>query len=465
MFVNEAEVKAMATALKIDVFDFVRDFTEDREPALGSNEALLTSLKNMQGACSLLADDRRTCRVYAARPTQCRTYPFWAGNMIGEAEWKTEGVRCEGISKASAPLVPVNEIAMNLILSQIHARGVGENWTYDASRELLEETAAANPEIFAECIDEFSSSHHSKILYESELMRVVDSTVPAEEGEGEGGGVTAISRATRRLEFVDSPHVSQTEMLLLVGPSDDSCVDHTQLVMPVHRAMGVLALLAAKSIEEEKRNPRVWVLGAGGGALPSFLVSRAPDCRVDAVEPSHEVLKLAVQYFGLKVAGGGGLSECGIFIHAISGEAFVCAESTTPIGSVVPGPDVVIVDTCDAGTAPVLSMGQVLFLRALHARVAVSRDSSSSSPAIVIINVLAPSQQQQHLSALISNAALAGFTPQPIVLTVDSNFVVVLWSAAAAAGGARADALVDLLALAADAQGVRVQRQPLETER
>ena len=460
----------MATALKIDVFDFVRDFTEDREPAFGSNEPLLTSLKNMQGACSLLADDRRTCRVYAARPTQCRTYPFWAGNMIGEAEWKTEGVRCEGISKASAPLVPVNEIAMNLIISQIHARGVGENWTYDASRELLEETAAANPEIFAECIDEFSSSHHSKILYESELMRVVDSTVPAEEGEGEGGGVTAISRATRRLEFVDSPHVSQTEMLLLVGPSDDSCVDHTQLVMPVHRAMGVLALLAAKSIEEEKRCPRVWVLGAGGGALPSFLVSRAPDCRVDAVEPSLEVLKLAVDYFDLKVAGEGGLSESGIFTHAISGEAFVCAGSS-PVGSVVPGPDVVIVDTCNAGTAPVLSMVQVYFLRALHARVAVSRDSSSSSsssPAIVIINVLAPSQQQQHLSTLISNAALAGFTPQPIVLTVAncSNGVVVLWSAAAAAaGGARADALVDLLKLAANAQDVHVQRQPSETER
>jgi len=260
--------------------------------------------------------------------------------------------------------------------------------------------------------------------------------------------------------------------LLLVGHSDDSRVDHTQLVMPVHRAMGVLALLAAKSIEEEKRCPRVWVLGAGGGALPSFLVSRAPDCRVDAVEPSLEVLKLAVDYFDLKVAREGGLSESGIFTHAISGEAFVCAESTTPVGSVVPGPDVVIVDTCDAGTAPVLPMVQVHFLRALHARVAVSRDSSSSisssSPAIVIINVLAPSQQQQHLTTLISNAALAGFTPQPIVLTAAncSNVVVVLWSAAAAAaGGARADALVDLLKLAADVQDVHVQRQPPETER
>ena len=454
----------MAAALKIDVFDFARDYTEDREPPLDSNEPLLTSLKNRQGACSLLADDRRTCRVYAARPTQCRTYPFWAGNMIGEAEWKAEGARCEGISKAAAPLVPVNEIAKNLILSQIHARGVGENWTYDASRELLEETAAANPEILAECINEFSSSHHSRILYESEFMRVVDSTVPAEDGEGEGE--TAISRATRRLEFIDSPHISQTEMVLRQVPQrdlgDNNCVDHTQLVMPVHRAMGVLALLAAKSIKE-KRCPRLWVLGAGGGALPAFLVSRAPDCRVDAVEPSREVLRIASEHFGLKVAGerGKGLSKSGIFTHATTGEEFVCAGPTTPIGSVVPEPDVVIVDTCDAGVAPVLSMVQTLFLHALHARVAVNdNNNSSSTPAIVIINVLAPSPQ--HLSTLISNAALAGFTPEPIVLSVAncSNLVVVLWSAAAAAGGARADALVDLLALAADAQDVRVQRQP-----
>ncbi|MEN8206069.1 MAG: YkgJ family cysteine cluster protein [Pseudomonadota bacterium] len=39
------------------------------------------------------------CRVYAVRPVQCRTYPFWP-ELVGSARaWNREARRCEGINR------------------------------------------------------------------------------------------------------------------------------------------------------------------------------------------------------------------------------------------------------------------------------------------------------------------------------------------------------------------------------
>lgn len=39
------------------------------------------------------------CRVYATRPVQCRTYPFWP-ELVGSARaWNREARRCEGINR------------------------------------------------------------------------------------------------------------------------------------------------------------------------------------------------------------------------------------------------------------------------------------------------------------------------------------------------------------------------------
>jgi uncharacterized protein len=39
------------------------------------------------------------CRVYGVRPTQCRTWPFWKGNVESPEEWAWAGQRCEGINR------------------------------------------------------------------------------------------------------------------------------------------------------------------------------------------------------------------------------------------------------------------------------------------------------------------------------------------------------------------------------
>jgi Fe-S-cluster containining protein len=40
----------------------------------------------------------RTCTVYAARPLQCRTWPFWSENLRSEQAWNRSARRCHGMN-------------------------------------------------------------------------------------------------------------------------------------------------------------------------------------------------------------------------------------------------------------------------------------------------------------------------------------------------------------------------------
>jgi Fe-S-cluster containining protein len=57
-----------------------------------------TGLKDAPGtqACVFLGKDG--CQVYEARPTQCRTWPFWPENMSARA-WKEVAAFCPGIGR------------------------------------------------------------------------------------------------------------------------------------------------------------------------------------------------------------------------------------------------------------------------------------------------------------------------------------------------------------------------------
>ena len=39
------------------------------------------------------------CAVYAARPLQCRSFPFWSACLASPADWKEFEERCPGIGK------------------------------------------------------------------------------------------------------------------------------------------------------------------------------------------------------------------------------------------------------------------------------------------------------------------------------------------------------------------------------
>lgn len=54
--------------------------------------------------CILLKDNK--CTAYEARPTQCRTFPWWIHHLREPSDWEDAAGRCEGINHPDAPVVP-----------------------------------------------------------------------------------------------------------------------------------------------------------------------------------------------------------------------------------------------------------------------------------------------------------------------------------------------------------------------
>jgi len=53
-------------------------------------------------------DRRAGCTVYPVRPTQCRTWPFWASNVESPEAWQQTAAGCPGCGRGE--LIPVEEI-------------------------------------------------------------------------------------------------------------------------------------------------------------------------------------------------------------------------------------------------------------------------------------------------------------------------------------------------------------------
>ena len=67
------------------------------------------------GNCQFL--DKKKCSIYKSRPTQCRTWPFWAENMNAK-KWNKEIINfCPGIGKGELINFSVIKEKINLDLN------------------------------------------------------------------------------------------------------------------------------------------------------------------------------------------------------------------------------------------------------------------------------------------------------------------------------------------------------------
>ncbi len=64
------------------------------------------ALLDMPGSYDCVFLKNNQCTAYEARPTQCRTFPWWIHNLRDPQDWEEASKRCEGINHADAPIVP-----------------------------------------------------------------------------------------------------------------------------------------------------------------------------------------------------------------------------------------------------------------------------------------------------------------------------------------------------------------------
>ena len=89
VWVNKEEIATLAATVNLAVADF-----EDRYvKAVGVRKSLK---EYPNGDCVFFDNQSRKCKVYSARPRQCRTWPFWDSNIRTPEAWAETCQVCPG---------------------------------------------------------------------------------------------------------------------------------------------------------------------------------------------------------------------------------------------------------------------------------------------------------------------------------------------------------------------------------
>jgi Fe-S-cluster containining protein len=104
VWVNEEEVAAIAAhrGETVEVVTAVYTRPEGRRRSLR---------EKANGDC-VFYDRDEGCTVYPVRPRQCRTWPFWEGNVVTPAAWEQTCKICPGSGKGE--LIPAEEITRRM---------------------------------------------------------------------------------------------------------------------------------------------------------------------------------------------------------------------------------------------------------------------------------------------------------------------------------------------------------------
>ncbi len=87
--------------------DEIRKIAEFRESSVGETRINHTrqigdreTLREFaNGDCTFLDGQTRRCTIYAVRPAQCRTWPFWNSNLESLASWQLARQVCPGMDQ------------------------------------------------------------------------------------------------------------------------------------------------------------------------------------------------------------------------------------------------------------------------------------------------------------------------------------------------------------------------------
>ncbi len=116
VFLRDTEAEQIRAVLDLSLAWFRRRYLR----RLDSGE--LTVRLRADGRCSFL-DRQGRCRVYDARPMQCRTYPFWPEVMRNPQTWQAEAARCEGIGRGAE--LPLEQVRAALQAQRAYEAGLG----------------------------------------------------------------------------------------------------------------------------------------------------------------------------------------------------------------------------------------------------------------------------------------------------------------------------------------------------
>jgi len=92
VWVNKQDIDAMSEVTGLPTAEFEAKYVR----TVGVRKSLI-ELANYD--CVFLDGETRKCRIYSARPRQCRTWPFWDSNIRTPEAWAATCEVCPGSGK------------------------------------------------------------------------------------------------------------------------------------------------------------------------------------------------------------------------------------------------------------------------------------------------------------------------------------------------------------------------------
>jgi len=279
------------------------------------------------------------------------------------------------------------------------------------------------------------TSHFSRVLFQENDVSVVEYSLPASEladGTLEDTVADDSHLATfRKLIFSTSPTVTQSLVRI-----ENEKVSLNHLLLVIHRFMASASLAIIS--QRRCRTTNILVLGAGGCVVPSHilatnLVLRLKNentqfsVKIDAVEPSSAVLRVAQEYFGAKFVPSDDVH--GLTLHNVDGGTFLSSAVTESKY------DVVIVDAAEdeivRNTNSVLISTKVPPQSIISAFPVLLR-SISKDNGILVINVFGEENRARDILTQMKeevNAALGDrHYDEPVLIRVgvEGNFALLI---------------------------------------
>jgi Fe-S-cluster containining protein len=97
LFLSATDLRRLSEYLELSDEEFFLEYCEIVDLGLAKRVSLIAE---DSGACVFLGENG--CEVYEQRPLQCRTFPFWATNLMDESSYCALSESCPGVNQGKA---------------------------------------------------------------------------------------------------------------------------------------------------------------------------------------------------------------------------------------------------------------------------------------------------------------------------------------------------------------------------